>query len=160
MSQRDQEPPDKRPTFMDYLETFKHEEWKASRLCAEEIMKDIQGLKEEFDLDQITLGDGQCFMTSIIQQLRRPDVNSCLMPRLRQHVKFMDPRAFKIHVRTFMQRCQHQKVKELKVNWKSFTGLSSNAKDVNSSLIKAIFKLILPFSFRFKTFIRYHIIII
>ena len=81
MSQKDQEPPDKIPTTMDYLETFKHEEWKASRLCAEEMMRDIPGLNGEFDLDQITLGDGQCFMTSYLQQLRRPDVNCVLSPR-------------------------------------------------------------------------------
>ena len=117
-------PPDK-VTMMNYEETFgQGKDWENSRLWADEMMRDIPGLKEEFKLDQVTLGDGQCFMTSCIQQLRRPDVNSCLMPRLRQHVKFMDPWAFKIHVRIFMQRCQHQKVKDLKVDWKSFTGLT------------------------------------
>ena len=124
MSQKDQEPPDKIQTFMDYLETFKHEEWKASRLCAEEMMRDIPGLKEEFNLDQITLGDGQCFMTACIQQLRRADVNCFLSPRWQQILKIMDPRALKAQVRKFMQTCQHQRVQELRLNWKNFTGMS------------------------------------
>ena len=91
MSQKDQEPPDKRPTFMDYLETFNHKEWEASRLCAEQMMRDILRLKEEYELDQITLGDGQCFMTSCIQQLRRPTINCALPPRWQQILKIMDP---------------------------------------------------------------------
>ena len=124
MSQKDQEPPDKRPTCMDYLETFKHKEWEASRLCAEEMMREIPRLKEEFDLDKVTLGDGQCFMTACIQQLRRADVNCFLSPRWQQILKIMDPRALKAQVRKFMQTCQHQRVQELRLNWKNFTGMS------------------------------------
>ena len=73
MNQKEK-PPDK-VTMMDYEETFgQGKDWENSRLWADEMMRDIPRLKEEFKLDQITLGDGQCFMTSCIQQLRRPDV--------------------------------------------------------------------------------------
>ena len=82
MSEKEK-PPDK-VTMMDYEETFgQGEAWENSRLLADEMMRIIPGLKEEFKLDQITLGDGQCFMTSCIQQLRRPDVNNYLDPRWR-----------------------------------------------------------------------------
>ena len=67
---QEEKPPDK-VTMMDYEETFgQGEAWENSRLWADEMMRDIPGLNGEFDLDQITLGDGQCFMTSYLQQLR------------------------------------------------------------------------------------------
>ena len=87
-------------------------------------MRTITRLKEDFALDQITLGDGQCFMTSCIQQLRRPTINCALPPRWQQILKIMDPRALKSQVRKFMQTCQHQRVQELRMNWRNFTGMS------------------------------------
>ena len=65
MDQREKEPPD-RVTMMDYGETFgQGEDWENSRMWADEMMRTIPGLREEFVLDQITLGDGQCYMTSV-----------------------------------------------------------------------------------------------
>ena len=91
MDHMDKEPPDKVRTMMNYKDTFQFDDWKASRECAEEMMRTIPSLKEDFELDEITLGDGQCFSTSCLQQLRRPDVNNYLDPRWRQHVKKMTP---------------------------------------------------------------------
>ena len=72
MDHTDKEPPDI-VYWIDYQETFGlGEEWKNSRLFAEEMMRNIPSLKEEYGLDQITLGDGQCFMSAVIQQIRRP----------------------------------------------------------------------------------------
>ena len=123
MSEKDQVP-DSKKTMMDYEETFKFDkEWKASRCAAEEMMRDIQGLKEEFILDQITLGDGQCFMTAIIQQMRRPDVNSSLSQDLQKFAWMMDPRAFKFKVRKFMKDSPHPKVQDLRKDFQIFTGL-------------------------------------
>ena len=123
MSEKDQVP-DSKKTMMDYEETFKFDkEWKASRCAAEEMMRDIQGLKEEFILDQITLGDGQCFMTAIIQQMRRPDVNSSLSQDLQKFAWIMDPRAFKFKVRKFMKDSPHPKVQDLRKDFQIFTGL-------------------------------------
>ena len=124
MSQKDEEPPDKSSIFMDYFETFRHDEWEASRLCADEMMRNIPGLSECFVLDQITLGDGQCFMTSVIQQLRRPDVNTFLTPKWQKYSRVMDPRAFKFQVRRFATTCQHPRVQNLRTDWANFTGLS------------------------------------
>ena len=63
---------------MDYQETFKYDEWKSSREMADEMVRTIPSLQREFRLDQITLGDGACFYTAAIQQLRRPEVNERL----------------------------------------------------------------------------------
>ena len=123
MSEKDQVPDSKR-TMMDYNETLNNDEqWKSSRLCAEEMMKDIQGLKEEFILDQITLGDGQCFSTAMIQQMRRPDVNSSLSQNLQKCAWIMDPRALKFQVRRFMNGNPHQKIQDLRKDFKILTGL-------------------------------------
>ena len=112
----DKEPPDRFRTMMNYEETFKNDEWKASRECAEEMMRTIPTLMENFELNQITLGDGQCFATSCIQQMRRPDINNFLNTRLQKYAWIMDPRAFKFQVRKFMQASQHPKVHDLKVD--------------------------------------------
>ena len=66
---------------MDHRETFKHEEWKVSRELAEEMFRTIPGLNDNYKLDQITMGNGECFHTAVHQQLRRPDVQNDLSPR-------------------------------------------------------------------------------
>ena len=124
MSEKDQIP-DSKKTMMNYNETFKFDEdWKSSRCAAEEMMRDIPGLKDEFVLDQITLGDGQCFMTAMIQQMRRQDVNSSLPPDLQKYAWIMDPRAFKFQVRKFMNGSQHPRILDLRKDFILFTGMS------------------------------------
>ena len=94
---------DFRLMVMDIEETFKYDDWKISRELAEEMMRTIPGLQEEFELDQITLGDGACFYTAVIQQLRRPDINERLSSMNRTLSKSADPRSFKFMVRRFMK---------------------------------------------------------
>ena len=107
MDPTEKEPPDK-VRMMNYEETFGHgEDWENSRLWADEMMRCIPGLKQEFRLDQITLGDGQCYMTSVIQQLRRPEVNSCLSPKWQSISRHLDPRGFKFQVKRFMNSSSH-----------------------------------------------------
>ena len=123
MDQMDKKPPDRIRTMMSYEETFQFDEWEASRKCADEMMRTIPRLKEDFVLDQITLGDGQCFSTACIQQMRRPDINKSLDPKWQKYSWIMDSRAFKFQVRKFMQACQHQQVQALKGDWQNFTGM-------------------------------------
>ena len=49
-------------------------DWKKARGWALRMMDTIRGLREEFLLDSITKGDGNCFPTAILQQLRRPEI--------------------------------------------------------------------------------------
>ena len=110
-------PPDK-VYMMGYEETLKlgNEMWQVSRECADEMLRTIPGLREQFCLDQVTLGDGQCFATSIVQQLRRPEVNSNLDPRLQKLARACDPRALKTLVKLFMKRCMHSRIQKLKTD--------------------------------------------
>ena len=124
MDQSEKEPPDK-VTMMDYEETFgKGDDWENSRKWADEMMRTITGLREDFILDQITLGDGQCYMTSVIQQLRRPEVNSCLSPKWQSLSRHLDPRGFKFQVKRFMNSNNHPKVQHIKDNIQNVTGMS------------------------------------
>ena len=105
---------------MDYRETFKFDEWEASREMADEMMRTIPGLKHDFKLDQITLGNGACFFTAALQQLRRPEVNERLTPMHRQLCKAADPRSFKSMVRRFILRSKHPVVENLKADFENF----------------------------------------
>ena len=116
MEQRENEPPDK-VTMMDYNETFgQGEDWENSRSWADEMMRTIPSLREQFVLDQITLGDGQCYMTAVIQQLRRPEVNSSLSTKWQSISRHMDPRCFKFQVKRFMNSKHHPRVQYIKEN--------------------------------------------
>ena len=111
---------DFRLMVMNYEDTFRYEEWKVSRELAEEMMRTIPGLQEEFRLDQITLGDGDCFYTAAIQQLRRPEVNERLSPINRTLCKSADPRSFKSMVRRFIIGSKHPVVETLKADFENF----------------------------------------
>ena len=111
-----------KPLVMDLGETFNFEEWKPSRLWAEQMMRDIPHLRENFDLDQITLGDGQCFYTATLQQLRRPDVMEKLSPRMQQLTKAFCPRAFKRLIRSFIINNTHPTVFRIKEDFELFMG--------------------------------------
>ena len=116
-------PPDK-VFMMDYSETLYREEWKVSRECADEMMRTINGLRVNFTLDQVTKGDGQCFATSTIQQLRRPEVNNTLSLRMQKLSRACDPRALKYQVKAFMMKSKHTRVQSLKEDLQNFTGKS------------------------------------
>ena len=105
---------------MDHSQTFKHEEWKISRELAEEMMRTIPALREDFKLDQITMGNGECFHTAIHQQLRRPDVQIDLSPRNKQLSRNSDMRAFKSTVRRFMMKIKHPVVESMKEDFQIF----------------------------------------
>ena len=62
--------------IMSLEETYysKDIDWAKARRWALQMMDSIRGLREEFVLDYITKGDGNCFPTAILQQIRRPDV--------------------------------------------------------------------------------------
>ena len=98
---------------MDHSETLKYEDWKVSRELAEEMFRTIPGLNDQFKLDQITMGDGQCFHTSLHQQLRRPDVQNVLSPKNKKLSRNSDMRAFKTIVRSFMINNKHPVVKNV-----------------------------------------------
>ena len=105
---------------MDRMQTFKYDEWEASREMAEEMLAVIPGLKENFYLDQITMGNGECFHTSVHQQLRRTDIQNDLSKRNRQLSRNSDMRAFKSIIGRFMNTNNHTVVKTMKEEFQIF----------------------------------------
>ena len=57
------------------------------RRIADEIMETVDKLGLPFRLDQLTKGEGNCFLVAIIQQCKRPEIFSELTPLLRRVVK-------------------------------------------------------------------------
>ena len=76
-------------TVMKLEETKYHEEWKIDGELGEEMMLTIDGLLGNFVLDFITRGDGGCFVTAILQQLRRKEVNSTFQGSLPNQFRMM-----------------------------------------------------------------------
>ena len=105
---------------MDLSQTFQYEEWKVSRDMAEEMFRTIPGLKDNFRLDLITMGNGECFHTAVHQQLRRPDVQDALSSRNKQLSRNSDMRAFKSVVRRFMLKTKHPVVETMKKDFHIF----------------------------------------
>ena len=61
---------------MDYEEAEKLNLLGCERKCADQILQALKRCKQEkiFKLDKLTLGDGSCCMTAILQQMSRPDL--------------------------------------------------------------------------------------
>ena len=125
---------------MDHSLTFMHEEWKVSRELAEEMFRTIPGLHDNYQLDQITMGDGQCFHTSVHQQLRRPEVQNNLSPRNKQLSRNSDMKAFKSVVRRFMMKNKHPVVDRMKEDFEIFMqGVSWDNYWCNKNLLRKEF---------------------
>ena len=105
---------------MDHAATFYHEDWKVSRELAEEMFRTIPGLSDKFKLDQITMGNGECFHTAVHQQLRRPDIQNKLSQRNKQLSKNSDMKAFKFTVRRFMLKIKNPVVETMKEDFQIF----------------------------------------
>ena len=105
---------------MEYHQTFNHDEWKASREMADEMMETIPGLSNNFQLDDVTFGDGQCFHTAVHQQLRRSEVQSSLPSKYKKLSRNSDMKAFKSTIRRFMINNKHPVVKALRDDFQIF----------------------------------------
>ena len=101
----------------------KDKDWHKARGWALQMMDSIRGLREEFVLDFITKGDGNCFPTAILQQIRRPDVI--------QHQRSHDPTKLLIMTQAglrrsvfeFLTRCTHPLIESWKLNFKNITDM-------------------------------------
>ena len=67
-----------KPVIMELSETFKYNEWTQFRNIALIIIQHAQKLKLPLKLDNITFGDGSCFMVSILQQCHREEIQMYL----------------------------------------------------------------------------------
>ena len=92
----------KKKFTMNFHETFKHLEWTQFRNIAAEILNHVKKIGLKLKLDDITYGDGACFIVAVMQQLLRPDVRIYLPDDILRIVEEFDIMAFRRRVAMFM----------------------------------------------------------
>ena len=109
-------------------ETKFHEEWTRDRELAEEMMLSIPGLLEDFVLDFITRGDGGCFVTAVLQQLRRQEVNRTFPGSLPTQFRMMRQTDLRRKIFHFLNKSGHHIVQEWRQDFSNKTGGKSWAE--------------------------------
>ena len=94
--------------IMDYNDAFKQNTWKNEREWANEIMEYVRKHNLDFSLDALTCGDGNCFVTALLQQLERKE----LRPDLR---KIRDHKDFRKLLKNFAIKSQDTRFEEMKI---------------------------------------------
>ena len=103
-------------------DTYNDKDWISERGWALEMMSKISGLQEAFTLDFITKGDGNCYMTAFLQQMRRPEILDTLPRQHQIFIKHFDQGALRRKMRTFCKENQHGLILYWKREIFNFTG--------------------------------------
>ena len=101
----------------------KDNDWGKARRWALQMMDSIRGLREEFVLDCITKGDGNCFPTAILQQIRRPHVIENQKSHDPTILLMMTQAGLRRSVFEFLTRCTHPLIESWKENFKNITDM-------------------------------------
>ena len=107
----------KKKFTMNFHETFKHLEWTQFRNIAAEILNHVKKIGLKLKLDDITYGDGACFIVAVMQQLLRPDVRIYLPDDILRIVEEFDIMAFRRRVATFMLSSTNSSVLNYKTRY-------------------------------------------
>ena len=98
---------------MDYNESMVYKELlENSRTLADNIMKNIRRLGLRFTLDELTLGDGNCFFRGILQQCQREDIYSSLSDEVKVFVDTMDHYGFRKWIKECVFASNHIRVQQ------------------------------------------------
>ena len=94
-----------RPDTMDYQEAMKDPAWDNERKWADAIMESNRRLGLWFlKLDELTKGEGSCFVIAVVQQLRREDIFDHLGEDHKQLARTMAHHLLRIYVKDFICR--------------------------------------------------------
>ena len=102
---------------MNFHDTFKHSNWTQFRNIASEILSHVKRIGLNLKLDDVTYGDGACFIVAIMQQLLRPDVRIYLPDDILRIVEEFDIMAFRRRVATFMLTSKNPSVLNYKLRY-------------------------------------------
>ena len=100
---------------MHYDESLVYKELiESSRRLAGDIMANIRrlGLQINFDMDDLTLADGNCFFRGILQQCRRPEVYHTLSDEVKGFVDNMDHYGFRKWIKECVFASNHVRVQQ------------------------------------------------
>ena len=98
-------------------------DWHKARGWALQMMDSVRGLREEFVLDFITKGDGNCFPTAILQQIRRPDVIQNQRSHDPINLLMKTQAGLRRSVFEFLTRSTHPLIQSWKQNFKNITDM-------------------------------------
>ena len=111
-------PPDPgRPDTFDYNEAAKNSAWANERKWADKIMESNKRMGIDiFKLDELTKGEGSCFMIAVVQQLNRKEVFDSSREEVQELARTKDQFQLRIRVKNFICRdkADHPKVQWLK----------------------------------------------
>ena len=110
LKKRRTDPPDKKRVYTDetmkYEESYKYSSWEKERELADKIMDSMRENKigDQFRIDRLTRGSGNCFMVATLQQCNRPEVYEGATPEVKDMADRMDQMLFRKCVRSWIQR--------------------------------------------------------
>ena len=107
----------KKKFTMNFHETFKHSDWTQFRNIAAEILNHVKRIGLKLKLDDVTYGDGACFIVAVMQQLLRPDVKIYLPDDILRIVEDFDIMAFRRRVAMFMLTSKNPSVLNYKLRY-------------------------------------------
>ena len=103
--------------------------FQAERSIAEKIMETVNMLGLPLKLDQLTKGEGNCFLVAIIQQCKRPEIFSELRPLIKRLVNNRIGHAtLRSSIKDFITKSKLPSVARLKAQYEEF---DSNARGEN-----------------------------
>ena len=102
---------------MNYYETFKHSNWTQFRNIAVEIQNHVKRIGMNLKLDDVTYGDGACFIVAIMQQCLRPDVRLYLPDDILRIAEKFEIMAFRRRVAEFMLTSRNPSVLNYKARY-------------------------------------------
>ena len=92
----------KKKFTMNFHEKFKHLDWTQFRNIAVEIQNHVKRIGLKLKMDDVTYGDGACFIVAVMQQCLRPDIQLYLPDDILRIVENFDIMAFRKRVASFM----------------------------------------------------------
>ena len=107
---------------MEYEESFKYEDWKNERGWADLIIGKVHELNLPFRLDKLTRGRGDCFLITILQQLRRPELKWRVNPSLQRLAQDMEHMGLRVAVKNYIMTSRHPKVAIMKAEYEAGAG--------------------------------------
>ena len=102
---------------MNFHETFKHSDWTQFRNIAAEILNHVKRIGMKLKLDEVTYGDGACFIIAVMQQLLRSDVRIYLPDDILRIAEEFDVTAFRRRVAMFMLTSKNPSVLNYKLRY-------------------------------------------
>ena len=106
-----------RPDTFDYIEATKNPAWANERKWAEKIMESNKKLGINiFKLDELTKGEGSCFMIAVMQQLNRNEVFDSSREEVKELARTKDQYQLRLRVNNFIcnDKADHPKVQWLR----------------------------------------------